>query len=53
VPPVASWLAVEIGAGFAQFTAFGLLLGAIHAEPRRHSQCGPEQPAEPVASLTD
>jgi hypothetical protein len=34
VPSVPSWLAVEIGAGFAQFTAFGLLLGAIHRERR-------------------
>jgi hypothetical protein len=30
VPSTTSWLAVEIGAGFVQFTAFGLLLASIH-----------------------
>ena len=30
VPSAAAWMAVEFGAGFVQFTIFGLLLGAIH-----------------------
>jgi hypothetical protein len=30
VPSVSAWLAVEVGAGLAQFTLFGLLLGLIY-----------------------
>jgi len=30
VPSVASWLVVEVSAGFVQFTLFGILLGLIH-----------------------
>jgi hypothetical protein len=31
VPAIGSWLAVEIVAGFAQFTFYGVLLGLIYA----------------------
>ena len=30
VPSVASWIAVELGAGFVQFTLYGALLGSVH-----------------------
>ena len=32
VPDVASWIAVELLAGFVQFTAFGVLLGFVYRE---------------------
>lgn len=37
VPSIGSWLAVELSAGFAQFTLFGVLLGLVHrrSAPRR------------------
>ena len=34
VPSVASWMAVEFGAGLVQFTLFGLLLSVIHTRSR-------------------
>ena len=34
VPSVGAWLAVEAGAGFVQFTLFGLLLAAIRTRVR-------------------
>ncbi len=30
VPAVGSWIAVEVGAGFVQFTLYGSLLGWVH-----------------------
>ena len=30
VPSVASWIAVEVAAGFVQFTLYGALLGWVH-----------------------
>lgn len=30
VPSVASWIAVEVAAGFVQFTLYGVLLGWVH-----------------------
>ena len=30
VPVVGSWIAVEVGAGFVQFTLYGALLGWVH-----------------------
>ena len=30
VPAVGSWIAVEVGAGFVQFTLYGALLGWVH-----------------------
>ena len=30
VPAVGSWVAVEVGAGFVQFTLYGALLGWVH-----------------------
>ena len=33
VPAILPWIMVELGAGFVQFTLFGLLLAAIHREP--------------------
>src|SRR5207244_11721059 len=30
VPSVASWIAVEVAAGFVQFTFYGVLLGLVH-----------------------
>lgn len=30
VPSVPSWIAVELGAGFVQYTAYGLLLGLVY-----------------------
>ena len=33
IPSIPSWIAIETAAAFAQFTLFGLLLGALH----RHS----------------
>ena len=36
VPGVISWISVELGAAFVQFTVYGLLL-AIAASPRRMS----------------
>jgi hypothetical protein len=33
IPSVTSWIAVEAGAAFAQFTLFGLWLGLIHRAP--------------------
>lgn len=30
VPSVASWIAVELAAGFVQFTLYGVLLGWVH-----------------------
>src|SRR5712691_6607311 len=30
VPAVGSWIAVEVGAGFVQFTLYGVLLGWVH-----------------------
>lgn len=30
VPEVSSWIAVETGAGFVQFTLYGLMLGWVH-----------------------
>jgi hypothetical protein len=37
VPAIGSWIAVELGAGFAQFTLFGLLLGVIHGRRSREA----------------
>ena len=30
VPAVGSWIVVELGAGFVQFTLYGALLGWVH-----------------------
>jgi hypothetical protein len=35
VPSIASWIAVELAAGFVQFTLFGLVLGFVHRAPSR------------------
>ena len=32
VPAIGSWIAVEVAAGFAQFTLYGLLLGLAYRE---------------------
>ena len=41
VPDVTSWMAVELLAGFVQFTAFGVLLGFVY---RRQSRSQMERP---------
>ncbi|GEM_PF-414747 len=37
VPAVVPWIAVEAGAGFVQFTFYGILLGFIHRERKLSS----------------
>jgi hypothetical protein len=40
VPSVPSWMLVEAGAGFFQFSLFGLALGWLYPLPADHRQAG-------------
>ena len=37
VPSIPSWIAVEVGVGFVQFTIAGLLLGLAHRSAGKQS----------------